>query len=162
MNFNATLIIQTLVFIILGWVTMKFIWPPLMMAIEERQRKIADGLAAADKGEKSLAEAQSAAAEIVKEARGQAGKIVDQANRRSNEMIDEAKSTASNEGARLVGEARSEVALEKGRLRDQLRGEVGSLAVAGAARILGREIDAKAHADLIEQLAREIESGAKA
>jgi len=162
MNFNATLIIQTLVFIILGWVTMKFIWPPLMAAIEERQRKIADGLAAADKGEKSLAEAQSAAAEIVKEARGQAGKIVDQANRRSNEMIDEAKSTASNEGARLIGEARSEVALEKGRLRDQLRGEVGSLAVAGAARILGREIDAKAHADLIEQLAREIESGAKA
>jgi len=162
MNFNATLIVQSLVFIILGWVTMKFIWPPLMAAIEERQRKIADGLAAADKGEKSLAEAQSAASEIVKEARGQAGKIVDQANRRSNEMIDEAKGTASNEGARLIGEARSEVALEKGRLRDQLRGEVGSLAVAGAARILGREIDAKAHADLIEQLAREIESGVKA
>jgi len=162
MNLTATLIIQSLVLIILGWVVMKFIWPPLNSAIEERQRKIADGLAAADKGEKSLAEAQSAASEIVKEARGQAGKIVDQANRRSNEMIDEAKSTASNEGARLIGEARSEVTLEKGRLRDQLRGEVGSLAVVGAARILGREIDAKAHADLIEQLAREIESGAKA
>jgi F-type H+-transporting ATPase subunit b len=162
MNLTATLIIQSLVLLILGWVTMKFIWPPLMAAIEERQRKIADGLAAADKGEKSLAEAQSAASEIVKEARGQAGKIVDQANRRSNEMIDEAKSTASNEGARLLGEARNQVALEKGRVRDQLRGEVGSLAVAGAARILGREIDAKAHADLIEQLAREIESGAKA
>jgi F-type H+-transporting ATPase subunit b len=162
MNLTATLIIQSLVLLILGWVTMKFIWPPLIAAIEERQRKIADGLAAADKGEKSLAEAQSTASEIVKEARGQAGKIVDQANRRSNEMIDEARSTASSEGARLIGEARNEVALEKGRVRDQLRGEVGSLAVAGAARILGREIDAKAHADLIEQLACEIESGAKA
>ncbi len=166
MNLTSTLIIQSLVLLILGWVTMKFIWPPLITAIEERQRKIADGLAAADKGEKSLVEAQSAASEIVKEARGQAGKIVEQANRRSNEMIDEAKSTASSEGARLIGEARNEVALEKGRVRDQLRSEVGTLAVAGAARILGREIDAKAHADLIEQLARAIESqpesGAKA
>ena len=160
MNLTATLIIQSLVLIILGWIVMKFIWPPLMSAIEERQRKIADGLAAADKGEKSLAEAQSQAADIVKEARGQAGKIVDQANRRSNEMIDEAKTTASAEGQRLLSEARQEVVLEKGRVRDQLRGEVGALAVAGAARILGREIDAKAHADLIEQLARAIESGA--
>lgn len=160
MNLTSTLIIQSLVFLILGWVTMKFIWPPLMSAIEERQRKIADGLAAADKGEKSLAEAQSQAAEIVKEARGQAGKIVDQANRRSSEMIDEAKTTASAEGQRLLSDARQEVALEKGRVRDQLRSEVGVLAVAGAARILSREIDAKAHADLIEQLARAIESGA--
>lgn len=159
MNLTSTLIIQSLVLLILGWVTMKFIWPPLIAAIEERQRKIADGLAAADKGERSLAEAQSTAAEIVKEARGQAGKIVDQANRRTNEMIDEAKTTASSEGQRLLGEARQEVALEKGRVRDQLRSEVGALAVAGAARILGREIDAKAHADLIEQLARAIESG---
>jgi len=166
MNLTSTLIIQSLVLLILGWVTMKFIWPPLIGAIEERQRKIADGLAAANKGEKSLVEAQSHAAEIVKDARGQAGKIVDQANRRSNEMIDEAKHTASHEGARLLTEARNEVAIEKGRVRDQLRGEVGALAVAGAARILGREIDAKTHADLIEQLARAIEStsesGAKA
>ena len=161
MNLTATLIIQSLVLIILGWITMKFIWPPLIAAIEERQRKIADGLAAADKGEKSLAEAQTAAAEIVKDARGQAGKIVDQANRRSNEMVDEAKATASAEGQRLLSDARNEVALEKGRVRDQLRGEVGALAVAGAARILGREIDAKAHAELIEQIARQIESGAK-
>lgn len=162
MNFNATLIIQSLVFIILGWITMKFIWPPLMAAIEERQRKIADGLAAANKGEKSLLEAQSVAADVVKEARDQATKIVDQANRRGNEMVDEAKGTAAHEGQRLLGEARQEIASEKGRVRDQLRGEVATLAVAGAARILGREIDAKVHADLIEQLARDIESGAKA
>lgn len=159
MNLTATLIIQSLVLLILGWVTMKFIWPPLIAAIEERQRKIAEGLAAADKGEKSLAEAQTAAVDIVKEARAQAAKIVDQANRRSNEMIDEAKTTANAEGQRLVKEAHEEVALEKGRLRDQLRAEVGTLAIAGATRVLGREIDAKTHADLIEQLALEIERG---
>ena len=159
MNLTATLFIQTLVLLILGWVTMKFIWPPLIAAIEERQRKIADGLAAADKGEKSLAEAQTSAADIVKEARVQAGKIVDQAHRRSTEMVDEAKSTALAEGQRLVGDARQEVVLEKSRLRDQLRAEVCTLAIAGAARVLGREIDARAHADLIEQLALEIERG---
>ncbi|MGD9842158.1 MAG: F0F1 ATP synthase subunit B [Steroidobacteraceae bacterium] len=163
MNLTATLFIQSLVLLILGWVTMKFIWPPLIAAIEERQRKIADGLAAADKGEKSLAEAQTSAADIVKEARVQASKIVDQAHRRSTEMVDEAKGTAVAEGQRLVADARQEVALEKGRVREQLRAEVGALAVAGAAQILGREIDARSHADLIEQLARSIETtGVKA
>lgn len=160
MNLTATLIIQSLVFLILGWVTMKFIWPPLITAIEERQRKIADGLAAADKGEKSLADAQTAATDILKEARAQASKIVDQAHRRSNEMIDEAKGAAVAEGQRLIGEARQEVALDKSKVRDQLRAEVGSLAIAGATQVLGREIDARAHADLIEQLAKEIERGA--
>jgi F-type H+-transporting ATPase subunit b len=159
MNLTATLWIQVGVFVILGWITMKFIWPPLIAAIEDRQRKIADGLAAADKGEKSLADAQASAADIVKEARTQANKIADQAHRRSNEMIDEAKNAAVAEGQRLLGDARQEVVLEKSRLRDQLRGEVGALAVAGAAQILGREIDARAHADLIEQLAKEIEQG---
>jgi F-type H+-transporting ATPase subunit b len=159
MNLTATLIIQSLVLLILGWVTMKFIWPPLIAAIEDRQRKIADGLAAADKGERSLADAQASAADIIKEARAQANKIADQAHRRSNELIDEAKSTAIAEGQRLLGDARQEVVLEKSRLRDQLRGEVGGLAVSGAAQILGREIDGRAHADLIEQLAKEIERG---
>jgi F-type H+-transporting ATPase subunit b len=158
MNLTATLIIQSMVLLILGWITMKFIWPPLMAAIEQRQRKIADGLAAADKGEKSLTEAKVAASDIVREARGQAGKIVELASRRSNEMMEEAKGAALAEGQRLVGEARQEVDIEKSRVRDQLRAEVGSLAIAGAARVLGREIDAKAHADLIEQLARQIES----
>jgi len=159
MNLTATLIIQSLVFIILGWVTMKFIWPPLITAIEDRQRKIADGLAAADKGEKSLADAQAAAADIIKEARAQANKIADQAHRRSNEMVDEAKSTAVAEGQRLISDARQEAVLEKTRVRDQLRGEVGALAIAGATQVLGREIDARTHADLIEQLAKEIERG---
>jgi F-type H+-transporting ATPase subunit b len=159
MNLNATLFIQTLVFVILGWITMRFIWPPLIAAIEARQRKIAEGLASAEKGEKSLAEAKSAATEIIKEARVQASRIVDQANRRSNELVEEARGTAIAEGQRLVSEARQEVALESGRAREQLRKEVATLAVAGAGKLLGREIDAKAHADLLEQLALEIERG---
>ena len=159
MNLNATLIIQSLVFFILGWITMKFIWPPLIAAIEERQKKIADGLAAADKGAKSLDEAKVAGAEIVKEARVQAAKIADQAGRRSNEIIEEAKTTAVAEGQRLLGDAKAEVALESTRAREQLRKEVAALAVTGASKLLGREIDAKAHADLLDKLALEIERG---
>ena len=159
MNFNATLLIQTASFILLGLFTMKFIWPPLMAAIEERQKKIADGLAAADKGEKSLAEAKDAAADIVKEARSQANKIVEQAHRREVEMIEEAKSTAVAEGQRLLGEAKSEVAVETNRAREALRKDVAALAVAGASKLLGREIDAKTHADLLDKLALEIERG---
>jgi|SRR5690606_25364412 len=159
MNLNATLIVQLLVFLILAWVTMKFIWPPLIAAIDERRSKIAEGLASAEKGEKSLAEAQAAATEIVKEARIQATKIIDQANRRSNEIVEEARGTAIAEGQRLISEAREEVAVETSRARQQLSKEVAALAVAGASKLLGREIDAKAHADLLEQLAVEIERG---
>jgi len=157
MNLNATLIIQGIVFFILAGVTMKFIWPPLIAAIDDRRRKIAEGLASAEKGEKSLAEAKSSATEIIKEARVQATKIVEQANRRSNELVDEARGTALAEGQRLVAEARQNVDLEATRAREQLRKEVALIAVAGAGRLLGREIDAKAHADLLEQLAVEIE-----
>lgn len=159
MNLNATLLIQSIVLLILGWITMKFIWPPLIAAIEERQKKIAEGLAAADKGEKSLAEAKSSAAVVVREAHVQASKIIEQANRRSNELVEEARGTAIAEGQRLIGDARQEVALESGRAREQLRKDVASIAVAGASKLLGREIDAKAHADLLDQLALEIERG---
>jgi F-type H+-transporting ATPase subunit b len=157
MNLNATLIVQSLVFLILAWVTMKFIWPPLIAALDERRSKIAEGLASAEKGEASLVEAKAAAAEIVKEAHQRAGKIVDQANRRSNELVEEARGTAIAEGQRLVSEAREEAALETSRARQQLSREVASLAVAGASKLLGREIDGTTHADLLEQLAREIE-----
>ena len=159
MNLTATLIIQSLVFILLGWVTMKFVWPPLIAAIEERQKKIADGLAAADKGERSLADAKDAADGIVKEARAQANKIIDQANKRTNEMVDEAKAAANAEGQRLIAEAKEEVAVESNRARETLRKDVAALAVAGASKLLGREIDANAHADLLEKLALEIERG---
>jgi F-type H+-transporting ATPase subunit b len=159
MNLNATLIIQSLVFLILGWVTMKFVWPPLIAAIEARQRKIADGLVSAEKAEKSLAEAKASATELIKEARVQANKIIDQANRRSNELVDEARGTAIAEGQRLLADARSEVTVESNRAREQLRREVALIAVAGAGKLLGREVDAKAHADLLEKLALEIERG---
>jgi F-type H+-transporting ATPase subunit b len=159
MNLNLTLAIQAVVFVILGWITMKFIWPPLIAAIEERQKKIAEGLAAADKGEKSLVEAKEAANEFIKEARDRAVKIVDQANRRSNEVIDEAKTAANSEGQRIVGEARSQASLEATRAREQLRKEVASLAVAAASKLIGREIDARAHAELLDNLATDIERG---
>jgi F-type H+-transporting ATPase subunit b len=158
-NLNATLFIQTIVFVILGWITMRFIWPPLIKAIEERQRKIADGLASSEKAEKSLAEAKANATDIIKEARVQANKIVEQANRRSNEVVEEARGTAIAEGQRLLADARTEVTLESNRAREQLRREVANIAVAGASKLLGREIDARTHADLLEKLALEIERG---
>ena len=157
MNINATLIGQVIVFVILIWFTMRFIWPHIINAVEERQRKIAEGLAFAEKSEKSLADAKSASNELIKEARAQAAKIVEQANRRSNELVDEARGVATTEGQRLVAEARQNVALESTRAREQLRKEVATIAVAGAGKLLGREIDAKAHADLLEKLALEIE-----
>jgi F-type H+-transporting ATPase subunit b len=158
MNLTATLIVQAIVFVILALVTMKFIWPPLIRAIDDRRKKIADGLAAAERGYKELQSANGEAQIIVNDAREKALKIVDQANRRSGEIVEEARSTAVAEGQRLVGDARQEAALEQARARDQLRKDVGKLAVAGAARLLEREIDPKAHADLIEKLAREIET----
>jgi F-type H+-transporting ATPase subunit b len=158
MNINATIIGQTIVFLILIWFSVKFIWPPLLKAIEDRQKKIADGLAAAERGQNELHRANDEAATIVNEAREKALKIVDQANRRSNEIIEEARTTALSEGQRLVGDARQEVALEQARARDTLRKDVAKLAVAGASRLLEREIDPAAHAELIEQLAREIEA----
>ncbi|MCJ7453069.1 MAG: F0F1 ATP synthase subunit B [Steroidobacteraceae bacterium] len=161
MNINATLFGQAVVFAVLIWFTVKFIWPPLLQAIEDRQKKIAEGLAAAERGQKELQQSHGDAAEIVNEAREKALKIVDQAGRRSNEIIDEARATAIAEGQRLVGDARQEVQLEQTRARDALRKDVARLAVAGASRLLEREIDPKAHADLIEKLATEIE-GAKA
>ena len=158
MNLNVTLLVQAAVLIILGWGTMKFIWPPLIRAMEDRQQKIAGGLAAAERGQKELQESHGAAATIVSEARDKAAKLVDQASRRSGEIIEEARATAISEGQRLVGDARQEVALEQSRARDALRKDVAVLAVAGASRLLEREIDPRAHADLIEKLAREIET----
>jgi F-type H+-transporting ATPase subunit b len=161
MDINATLLGQMLVFGILYWFSWKFIWPPLVKAVEDRQKKIADGLAAAERGQQELQQSHGDAAAIVNEAREKALRIVDQANRRSNEIIDEARATAVTEGQRLVGDAKQEITLEQARARDALRKDVATLAVAGASRLLEREIDPRAHADLIEKLAAEIE-GAKA
>jgi len=159
MNFNATLIVQSAVLIILGWITMKFIWPPLVRAIEERQRKIAEGLAAADRGEKDLIEAKATATNIVRESRDQAARIIEQASRRGVELVDEARQVAVAEGQRLVSDAHEEIEIERARAQERLRQQVAALAVVAASRLIGREIDARAHADLLEKLAFDIERG---
>lgn len=159
MNINLTLFIQMAVFLTLWWFTAKFVWPMITGAMDEREKRIATGLAAADKGQKSLDEANTRASDIIREARERAQQIVDQASRRSNELVDEAKNTAKDEGGRIVSAARSEAATESSRARDALRREVGGLVVVGAARVLGREIDAKTHAQLLDQLADEVGKG---
>ncbi len=156
MNLNATLIVQTIVFLILGWITMKFIWPPLMQAIEERQKKIADGIAAADRAKKELAEADSRVADEIKKARVEAGSITDRAQKQYNEILDRAKVDAVSEAARVKAAAEDEIANLSFKAREVLRQQVAALAVAGAEKILRREIDADGHRDLLEALAKEI------
>jgi F-type H+-transporting ATPase subunit b len=159
MNLALTLVIQGVVFFLVAWTVMKFFWPYLMGKIEERQKKIADGLAAASKSEKDLEQAEERSKEIIREARDRAAQIVDMAGKRSNEIVEEAKGTASSEAQRLVAQAQDEVARETTRAREGLRQEVGKLAIEGASRLLGREIDAKTHADLLDKLAAEVASG---
>jgi F-type H+-transporting ATPase subunit b len=156
MNLNATLIVQTVVFLILGWVTMKFIWPPLIQAIEERQKKIADGLAAADRAKKELAEADSRVADEIKKARTEAASITERAQKQYNEILDKAKGDAVSEAAKIKAAAEAEIANLSFKAREILRQQVSALAVAGAEKILQREIDANRHRDLLEALAKEI------
>jgi F-type H+-transporting ATPase subunit b len=159
MNLALTLVIQGVVFFLVAWAVMKFFWPWLMGAIEERQKKIAAGLAAASMSEKELGEAQERSKEIIREARDRAAQIVDMAGKRSNEIVEEAKGTASSEAQRLVSQAHEEVARETTRAREGLAREVGKLAVEGASRLLGREIDPKTHAELLDKLAAEVARG---
>ncbi len=159
MSITVTLIVQGLAFLAVAWLVMKFGWPSIIEAIEERQKKIADGLAAAEKGQQDLAEATTRADAIVREARERARQIEDQAAKRANEAIETARQAAQTEGARIVDAAREEAVTETHRARDDLRREYGSLVVAGAAQLLEREVDAKAHAQLIDKLAAEIARG---
>jgi len=155
-NINLTLIVQMLVFALLIFGTMKWIWPPILGAMQERARKIAQGLAAAEKGEQELAEARGRADAIVREARERANQIIDHAQHRANELVEQAKTTARVEGARLVAAAEQQIELETTQARESLRREVAGIAVGAAAKLLGREIDAKKHADLLDQLAAEV------
>jgi len=155
-NINLTLIVQMLVFIILIWFTMKFVWPMILGPMEERSKKIAQGLAAADKGEQSLAQARERAEVIVREARERATQIIDNAQHRANDLVEQAKGAASTEGQRLVAAAQQQIELDSSRARESLRREVGQIAVQAASKLLEREIDPKAHADLISKLATQI------
>lgn len=140
------------VFFLGAWITMKYIWPPLINAIEERQKKIADGLAAANKGEKALAVAAEQSKAIEAEARGRATSLVSDGEKRAQAVIDAAKAQAQVEADRIIEAAKAEAAQEMQRGREQLRGEVAALAVAGAEQILAREVDKTVHAQLLEQL----------
>lgn len=159
MDIAITLVIQGLVFFGVAWLVMKFIWPHIITAIEARQKKIAAGLAAAGQSQKDLEEAEARSKEILRDARDRAAQIVDMAGKRSNEIVEEAKGTAASEAQRLVAQAHEEVTRETTRAREGLAKEVGKLAVEGASRLLGREIDPRTHAELLDKLAAEIASG---
>ena len=156
MDITFTLIAQAIVFALFIWFTAKFVWPPLMRAVETRQKQIADGLAAADKGNRALAEASAKSDEQLKAARAQAQDILSNASKQASQAIDQAKGTAQTEAERIKAAAREEVEREVNRVREQLRKQVGELAVAGAAQILKREINAQAHADVLKDLAAKI------
>jgi F-type H+-transporting ATPase subunit b len=155
-NINLTLIVQMVVFIILIWFTMKFVWPMILGPMNERETRIANGLAAAEEGQKELAAARDKADAIVREARERASQIIDHAQHRANELVEEARGAAGVEGARIVAAAQQQIELETGRARESLRREVAGIAVGAAAKLLGREIDARAHADLLDKLAAQI------
>ena len=156
MDLNATLIGQTIAMIVFVWFCMKFVWPPLMGMIEERQNEIADGLAAAEKGARSLEVAEVEKTKLLDEARGQAREIIDQANTRAGGIVNEARTTADDEGERILTAARAEVEQEVNRAREALRGQVAAIAVAGAEKIISREINTATHQDLLDKLAQEI------
>ena len=153
MDIKATLIVQMIVFAIFVWVVMKFIWPIILGAMNEREKKIAAGLAAADQGQKDLSEAKSRAEDVIKEARTRALAIESQARTQANQIIEDARKAAALEGEKALASAKSQIELESNRARDALRGQVVSLAVAGAKRVLEKEIDQKAHGELLDQIA---------
>jgi F-type H+-transporting ATPase subunit b len=152
-NFNATLIGQTVAMIVFVWFCMKYIWPLVTGAIEQRQQEIADGLAAAEKGQSSLAEANTRRESILAEARDQARGILDQANLRANEIVAAAKAEGIDERERQLEGARAEIAVETNRARDDLRGQVAAIAIEGAEQILAREINPATHRELLDGLA---------
>ena len=153
---NLTLVVQGIAFFAVAWLVMKFGWPHIIAAIEERQQKIAEGLAAADNAQKNLAQAQDKVAEELKAARVKANEIIDQAHQRANQIVDAAKVEAITEGAHQKAMAQAEIEAAANRAREDLRKQVSMLAVSGAEKLLRREIDANAHKALLDELAAEI------
>ena len=156
MNINFTLVMQAVAFAAFIWFTAKFVWPPLMRAIEARQKQIADGLAAGEQGRQSLASAESRIADLLSEAKGHAADIVAQGEKFRAETVELAKNEAKAEADRILASAKAEIAQEVQRAKEDLRTQVAGIAVKGAERILQREVDAKAHADLLTAIQREI------
>jgi F-type H+-transporting ATPase subunit b len=151
-NLNATIIFQMLVFFVLGWFTMKFVWPPLTKAMDERRQKISDGLAAAEKGKADLAQAQARISLIEASAKSENHARIVEAEAQAAQLLDQARRDAETERARIVAQAKQDAELEAQRVRESLRDDVAALAVKGAEQILKREVDARAHAELLNQL----------
>ena len=156
MNINATLILQSIAMMIFVWFCMKFIWPPLLKAMDERRERIAEGLAASDKAEKELEAAKLTVEEQIREARDKAGEIVDQANQRHTQIVDQAKDDAVAERNRQVSAAEADIVQSANQAREELRSTVASLAVLGASQILEKEVDANTHRELLDKLIQEI------
>ena len=156
MNINLTLIGQMLAFLVFVVFCMKYVWPPIIAAMQERERKIADGLASAEKAEHDLELAREKSVERLQEAKQEAASIVDAANKRANQIVDEAKQAAVTEADRVKASAQAEIEQEVNRAREQLRGEVGALSLAGAEKILGAAVDQQAHSDLVDKLVAEL------
>ena len=156
MNINLTLIGQSITFFFFVVFCMKLVWPPIMRALEERKKTIADGLAAAERGKREQELAQNKATDVLKEAKDQAGDIIAQAQKRASEIVDEAKNEARTEGERILTAARAEIDQEANRAKEVLRGQVVSLAVAGAGKVLEKEINEQSHSDMLEKLASQI------
>ena len=156
MSITLSLFAQALAFILFIWFTKVFVWPPLLRAIEARQKQVADGLAAAEQGKKSLEVSARQADEAIKDARGRAADIVGQAEKRATQVIEEAKTAAKAEGDREKAAAKAEIEQAVARAREQLREQVAALAVSGAEKILRREVDAKAHADLLDGIKKQL------
>lgn len=156
MSINATLIAQMIVFLILIWFTMKFIWPPLVKAMDDRAKRIEEGLSTADRARKELAEADARAADEIRQARAEAATIIERANQQAGQIVDKARVDALAEAAKQKASAHADIENMAHRARAELRGQVAQLAVAGAEKILKREINADTHKALIEQLVAEI------
>lgn len=156
MNINATLFAQLIVFLVLVVFTMKFVWPPIVKALDERANKIAEGLAAAERGKSDAEQAEKRVAETLAEGRQQVAELVANADKRAAQIVEEARTQASEEAARIVAQARTEVETEANRARETLREQVGGLAVKGAEKILRREVDAAKHADILSTLKQEL------
>ncbi len=156
MSLNFTLFAEAAVFLAFIWFTVKMVWPHMLRAIEQRQKTIADGLAAAEQGRKSLETSTRQAEESVKQGRDRAAEIIAQAEKRAAQVIDEARATAKAEGDREKAAAKADIQQEASRAREQLREQVAALAVAGAEKILRREVDAKAHADLLDGIKKQL------
>lgn len=156
MSFNMTLIGQMVFFGVFVWFCMKYVWPPIMSALDERQKKISDGLAAAERGMQEQELAQKKVGQQLSEAKAQAAEIINKAEKRGSEIVGEAKEVAKSEGVRIVASAQSEIDKQVFQAKEELRGQVADLAVDGAEKILSREIDKNAHADMLNQLAAKL------